>query len=288
MAVSESTLKRHGYYCRSRRAGGTTRSRSCIACAKGKARCDNKQPECSRCATKAIECHYRANTPGSAGSRIRHGEDVSTGPRTMASALVTVHPHGETLPATGNDGDILLDRAQVISTPDFATLGGEYLDWDDPEIEIAGFMAPQVNNKTIDYPPFDPSSLFRSAPPSIGQTLQVQQATSTSSPIVSIPPFPSHIVRSLTQRPKPRAGAQRIANLMLHILKSYPKMLIRDTLPPFIHPHLISSDVGEKNMEPLTNCISLVHMISTGVQGCRKLFWKNVRLECERLCEEVR
>jgi hypothetical protein len=30
-----------------------------------------------------------------------------------------------------------------------------------------------------------------------------------------------------------------------------------------------------------------VHMISSGVQGSRKLFWKNVRMECERLCEEV-
>ncbi|KAA8645093.1 uncharacterized protein ATNIH1004_009308 [Aspergillus tanneri] len=27
-------------------------------------------------------------------------------------------------------------------------------------------------------------------------------------------------------------------------------------------------------------------MISSGVQGSRKLFWKNVRLECERFCEE--
>ncbi|KAF1971540.1 hypothetical protein BU23DRAFT_175502 [Bimuria novae-zelandiae CBS 107.79] len=45
----QSTLKRHGYYCRSRRLGSTARPRSCIACAKGKARCDNRRPECSRC-----------------------------------------------------------------------------------------------------------------------------------------------------------------------------------------------------------------------------------------------
>ena len=32
-------------------------------------------------------------------------------------------------------------------------------------------------------------------------------------------------------------------------------------------------------MEPLNNCISLVHMISGGVRGSRKLFWKVVRLE---------
>lgn len=40
-------------------------------------------------------------------------------------------------------------------------------------------------------------------------------------------------------------------------------------------------------MESLINCISLVHMINSGVQGNRKLFWKNVRLECERMYAEV-
>ncbi|KAK5095426.1 hypothetical protein LTR70_003590 [Exophiala xenobiotica] len=39
-------------------------------------------------------------------------------------------------------------------------------------------------------------------------------------------------------------------------------------------------------MEPLNNCISLMHMLKSGVQGTRKLFWKNVRLECERLYGE--
>ncbi|KAJ6086544.1 hypothetical protein N7467_005458 [Penicillium canescens] len=39
-------------------------------------------------------------------------------------------------------------------------------------------------------------------------------------------------------------------------------------------------------MEPLDNCINLVHMISGGMRGSRKLFWRNVRMECERLCAE--
>ncbi|KAJ5316801.1 hypothetical protein N7508_001309 [Penicillium antarcticum] len=40
-------------------------------------------------------------------------------------------------------------------------------------------------------------------------------------------------------------------------------------------------------METLDNCITLVHMISSGSRGSRKLFWKNVRMECERLCSEA-
>ena len=65
-------------------------------------------------------------------------------------------------------------------------------------------------------------------------------------------------------------------------------MLRHNTLPPFIHSSLLSRDVENNDMEPLNNCISLMHMISSGVQGSRKLFWKNVRLECEHLYEEVR
>ncbi|KAL1841425.1 hypothetical protein VTK73DRAFT_3484 [Phialemonium thermophilum] len=85
------------------------------------------------------------------------------------------------------------------------------------------------------------------------------------------------------------ARAQRIAKLILHTLKSYPVMLLRhNTLPPFLHPSTIAiaASNADNAMEPLNNCMSLVHMISSGVRGSRKLFWKNVRLECERLCQE--
>lgn len=64
-------------------------------------------------------------------------------------------------------------------------------------------------------------------------------------------------------------------------------MLRHNTLPPFIHPSVVSSDLDNPNLEPLTNCIALVHMIGSGIQASRKLFWENVRMECERLCEEV-
>ncbi|KAG2170740.1 hypothetical protein VTO58DRAFT_110979 [Aureobasidium pullulans] len=38
-------------------------------------------------------------------------------------------------------------------------------------------------------------------------------------------------------------------------------------------------------MEPLANCLSLLHMIGGNIRGSRKLFWKNVSMECERLRE---
>lgn len=41
-------------------------------------------------------------------------------------------------------------------------------------------------------------------------------------------------------------------------------------------------------MDPLSKCISLVHMTDSEAHTSRKLFWQKVRLECELLCEEHR
>jgi hypothetical protein len=197
---------------------------------------------------------------------------------------LNVEDHQE---ASNND-DIIPDSATVVSDPDIANIGGGHLDWNDLDMDFANFLNSQMTDKTVQHPSSDSSSsLIRHWLPSTYQTVEIQEAI--LSPKVSIPPMPTPNIRSLIQRPKIGTGSQRIANLILHTLKSYPLMMLRyNTLPPFIHPGLISSDVGDNHMEPLTNCISLVQMISGGVQGSRKLFWKNVRLECERLYAEVR
>ena len=105
---------------------------------------------------------------------------------------------------------------------------------------------------------------------------------------LSIPAQVTSNPRSLVQRPKFKPGGEGIATLILHTLKSYLRMMLQhNTLPPFIHPRTISPDFDQGNTEPLTNCISLVHMIGSKIKGSRKLFWKNVRLECERLLEDV-
>ncbi|KAK8038650.1 hypothetical protein PG993_007061 [Apiospora rasikravindrae] len=46
---------------------------------------------------------------------------------------------------------------------------------------------------------------------------------------------------------------------------------------------MVASGSEGRDMEPLHNCISLMQMLNTGLQGSRKLFWRNVRQECERL-----
>ena len=184
-------------------------------------------------------------------------ERQSRSPSSLADSICV-----ENRQEADKDGDLVLESTPVILNSEFASLGGDYFDWNDADVDFADILYPHADDENVQ---------------------------SISLTPVPIPTAPTNTVRSLNQRPKMNAGTQRIATLILHTLKSYPLMIMRhDALPPFVHPHLISSDVVNDQMEPLTNCISLVHMINSGIRGSRKLFWKNVRLECERLCTEVR
>ena len=77
---------------------------------------------------------------------------------------------------------------------------------------------------------------------------------------------------------------------MTHILTSFPKMMYSPgSLPPYIHPYSLGNNLqnSEEGFESLTTCVTLMQMLSSGALGSRKLFWKNVRLECERLQVEA-
>ena len=184
----------------------------------------------------------------------------------------------------GNHRDVSPDTAFDISNLDFADATGEYFD---PDVDLGEFLNVETNDEGVQYPELESPSLAFGSIPSTGPTNRVQQAI--FSPDVSIRATPSFNLRSFDQRPRLNTGAQRIANLILHTMKSYPLMMLRDnTLPPFIHPHLVSSDFKNNDMEPMANCMSLIHMLSSRINGSRKLFWKNVRMECERLYADVR
>ncbi|KAI0424131.1 hypothetical protein F5Y09DRAFT_151858 [Xylaria sp. FL1042] len=260
----QSTLKRHFYYCRSRKTGSSIRARSCISCAKGKAACDNSRPQCSRCVAKSLNCHYPGNASKFTGAEAQRYEMTLTPTSVAKSPPVTRAQDADNL-------DNMLDIG-VSNLPNF---GDGDIEWDNQDIGFADFLNMQIIDPSLS------SSLLTDSTP-LSQTAPKKQ--NFLSPELSIPITPTSTVRSLVRRPKMPAGAQRITNLILHILKSYPLMMLRhNTLPPFVHPTTVSSGVEDPHIEPLTNCISLVNMMASGVQGSRKLFWQNVRTECERL-----
>ncbi|KAI0172770.1 hypothetical protein GGR52DRAFT_546009 [Hypoxylon sp. FL1284] len=284
----ESTLKRHGYYCRSRKAVRSTRPRSCLSCARGKAGCDNKRPKCSRCMAVGATCQYPTNTPastpGPAAASNRHSHDASAEPgmptpSSMTDTRATDHH------LHGTNDTMLLDGngALVLANSDFTNLGGNYAA-DSADLGFVDFINTQMNDSYLS--PTSPPLVNHSTPladHAIDHAITPGQGF--SSPHFSIPSTPSIAARSLVQRPKMQPGAQRIANLILHTLKSYPLMMYRyNALPPFIHPSLVTPNAENTDMEALTNCISLMHMI--GAKGSRKLFWRNVQQECERVSED--
>jgi len=252
-----------------------TRSRSCIACAKGKARCDVKRPQCSRCTTKGLECHYPTHVRKTAGpgtqSSTSRVEISSRDSSPIEDIPVDLSHFGQDLaqPTIG---------AFNIPDADF-----DPFKWTEPSIDFTDFLGPSLLLVDKNMPLLASDSL------ALGEAIITPNMPSHIFNH-SIPPVPTITERSLVLKPKAqKGGPHRVAALILHMLKSYPQMMLNDiSLPPFIHPHLTSPEFGSKDMETLTNCITLMQMISPKVQGSRKLFWKNVRLECERVCAEVR
>ncbi|KAK8009352.1 hypothetical protein PG991_011903 [Apiospora marii] len=271
-----SSLKRHGYYCRTRKLGGqASKVRSCLPCVSGKARCDRKRPECSRCLDKGIDCRYAANGPmgSKQGSSQQIAESVSARSSDRTSSRTNSPPIN--IP----EDDFML--------PLEAGSGGTKaaLDWAEPQdAELFGFEATLGRHEFTAAPSpklpqfhLPPMTLLSNQPFPLPKSLPFPNG-------FTIPRSPSSSSRSLIRRPKLKTGAQRVASLVCHTLKSYPLMMMRDkTLPPFIHPLMLLSESGAQDMEPLHNCISLMNMLQAGLQGSRKLFWRNVRQECERL-----
>ncbi|KAI4854287.1 hypothetical protein E4T44_00282 [Aureobasidium sp. EXF-8845] len=105
---------------------------------------------------------------------------------------------------------------------------------------------------------------------------------------MSIPSAPNiYSLRSFISRPERDPGQQRIVVLVLQTLNSYPLMIVHhNTLPPFIHPYSIDYHDEEEDTESLDSCLNLMHMLGSKIRGSSKLFWKNVRRECERMREQ--
>lgn len=216
-------------------------------------------------------------------SRVQNGAKLPTPGQEVVPSSVTDHPSSEHRQEESSDRDLLFDPTYDVPIPDFGDLPKEIFD---PDIDFADFLSPQATAESAWYDPLEASSPARHSSPSTGQAQRAQGAN--CSPHLSLQSLPTYHLRSFNHRTRMNTGAQRTSNLILHTLKSYPMMLRRDnTLPPFVHPHLVSNEVQNNDMEPLTNCINLVHMLSSRFHGTRKLFWKNVRMECESLYASV-
>lgn len=284
--VPESSLKRHGYYCRSQKATHSPRVRSCLSCAKRKARCDMRRPVCTRCTTKTLHCHYPADSTKAKTPSVQCSDVALADERRKTNFPLATGPSSS---PTGKDpskeSDTALDSALAFADPALADLGEGFIDWNELDTDFADFFNPQMVDKTVGYTPPRVSAFSEYPVIPSDQTIRMQQIASSHKP--PLPMVPCWTPRSIVRRPKRESGTQRIANLILSTMKSYLVMMRRNTLPPFIHQRLMSSDEERDYVEPMSNCRSLMHVLGSEILGSRKLFWKNVRLECERFYQEV-
>lgn len=258
-------MKRHFYYCRSRRLGRTVRSWSCIACARGKARCDNSQHSCSRCVQKAIKCRYPPiKTASSNNTASPTLAPPFAQPRTIAdSEQDDVSVNGNVNVASGSSAPVM----STTTTPELPWFEEQQLlrDWNERELTSLVQTIDWEDASTIDFADFlhDQTSSPAVLHSADHQRLNTQQQETSPYNISSIPAVPStYAFRSLIARPTREPGQSRIANLVFQTLKPYPLMIVRhNTLPPFIHPCSISFHDDENdndNMESLANALSLM------------------------------
>ncbi len=83
----------------------------------------------------------------------------------------------EDLQEASNNDDIIPEGVHVVLDPEFASFGGEYLDWNNSVINFDNFLNSKMNEKAVQYSlSGSSSSLFRHSPPSTYQAVQIQEA----------------------------------------------------------------------------------------------------------------
>lgn len=292
---ADAALKRHGYYCRSNTRASVPRRRSCEACAKAKTRCDNALPACSRCVQKGYTCNYPSKSAAKRPNAVETHLVVSTDLHNLHSSQV------DTIMPTVTEQVRSLEQMRLVS--DSPMLFTD-MEWNLDDITALGdFMdpIPQLTfpSTTVSSTPTATEAITVLPSAVLPDTIDLesqqqsqlarpsQQKGSSSQPFdFFISMTPSSNVRSMIQRPKMHPGADRTASLIFVTLKSYPLMLRQNTLPPFVHPSYVSFTDEATSTESLENCIALMHMMAGGVRGSRRLFWRNVRQECERICDQ--
>lgn len=253
------------------------RSRSCISCVRMKIKCDNRKPSCSKCTLKGTECRYPAKT-GSSPTESRpsiHRQQTDSvadllGLGNMATAADADAGYEPVFPSS--------NEAQGFDVNNYPW---DYIDWASAALASQPWDSPQLGLQS-----FSPATIEGDAVWHSSSTFTSQKKT-TNSFALHMLRSPGFTMPSISYREHTDAGAQRVSLLMLQTLKSYPQMMMRQkTPPPFIHPSLLLGDTND-DLEAWHNCMSLVHMANSKIQGSRKLFWRNVRAECERFCEQV-
>lgn len=256
---------RHLEYCRRTKDRPRVRVRPCCACSAAKVKCD-RLAQCSRCVTKGLDCVYRL--PGYPSA----GKDSGLGGTPPGTAL-TPSPRDDSQHHSSTGLSCILD------VPD------HQMTWD---ISMEPFLTTVISSPLADIMPtaFGPGQVTLSTMAgSITESDQVE-TLSPANPGTKQPLLREEGLFICMPRSDP--VAQQNATYILQMIRPYPSMMTRkDTLPPFIHSCLGSSDLGLAFPEPLANCLSIARMFVWRTPETRDFVWKTIWAEQRRLAEKV-
>ncbi|KAH7109300.1 hypothetical protein B0J11DRAFT_238050 [Dendryphion nanum] len=280
----QSTLKRHGYYCRSQKQPkSSARLRSCVLCVKAKARCDNKFPSCKRCSEKNTECRYAISKHKP--SLEQHARDQTRTVQLIDQEFSHIALPGAIQFSTGFDSRVAENEPLDLN---FGIFDDNSFSWDLSTVVGSNSQDPGADENQVQ-PSFEDSTnliLFGQSG-LFDQGIQVAQKATPMMPC--IPYMPDFTLRSFEHLFVTDGASKKTSMLIVRLLTSYPAMMRKhNSLPPFIHPYFLTNvnNPDIKALESFNTCVSLMQITNTEPRGGRKLLWRNIRLECERLQEE--
>ncbi|EPQ58763.1 hypothetical protein GLOTRDRAFT_36217, partial [Gloeophyllum trabeum ATCC 11539] len=248
------------------------RKKACQQCTNAKTRCDLQRPTCSRCQLRGLDCRYAAQPElygeGSApSSRVNYSISAERSSIVVQSAASSSTSHISNSNSTqGQPGPI------------FPPIS---FDLDE------GLIQGNMSAMSPAYDPFRPSSPVASG--SYSTPTVTPPSTLDTDLVSSVDPsrirsrWLDQILASPDQRPKHLS--ELAVSYMSQVLKTYPKMMLRQGgLPPLIHH---SQAEGERIPVPLANCLSLVRMWENRAPGSEMIAIQTIKWEMERLFREV-
>jgi hypothetical protein len=72
--------------------------------------------------------------------------------------LQAASPSIENRQEASNDSEMFPDSGVIVSEPEFTDIGGEYLDWNGPDVDFTDLLDPQANDETDPYSRSDPKA----------------------------------------------------------------------------------------------------------------------------------
>ncbi|KAI1295183.1 hypothetical protein F5Y03DRAFT_410642 [Xylaria venustula] len=224
----ETSAKRHYYYCRSKPTDTKgSRKKSCVACVRAKTRCvwrsEAGQSDCVRCNKRNVICEYDTTVMRTTVPEIAFEES--------SSATIIQHDLSDAVLGTSTT------LASTRTPPDDEAMFFSAFNQTSIDLGIATDLT------FLDSPSFTLDDLgfeIEELPVEVTKSMSVAcstiaklSSTTTSPPppwAYQLPNTPLFSVRTFT-----RPDHLALQTIAMRILKSYPSMVAKGTLPPFIH-----------------------------------------------------